>query len=179
MSRVFISVELPEKAKKEIAAIQKEIAERDLIQGKFTKPENLHLTLKFLGEISEDMIGRVREAIKQVETGKFRVEFDKVGVFNENFIRIIWLSLKGEELVRLQKEIDKNLSEFFPTEDRFMAHITIARPKFVEDKKKLFEVIENLKVEKICFEVDKFFLMESKLKKQGPEYVTLDIIELK
>ena len=168
--RVFISIEFPEEIKNELMFIQKEIDKLGLIRGKFTEPENIHLTLKFLGEISDIESRAIKDKLSNIDFSRFYVSFDKLGVFSESFVRIIWISLKGESLFELQKKIDSALENIFPKEYQFMAHITLARPKFVEDRKILLDELEKIKVPtKLCL-VDKIFIKESVLTGKGPIY---------
>ncbi|HRZ85855.1 MAG TPA: RNA 2',3'-cyclic phosphodiesterase [Candidatus Paceibacterota bacterium] len=176
MVRTFISVEIPENIKEEIINIQNKLVESKLFSGKLTEIENLHLTLKFLGEIDKNNVEIIKEELKNIKFDTFEVELDKIGVFDKNFIRIIWISLRGKGLFELQRKIDESLTKFFKKEERFMAHITISRPKFVNDKKKLIEFIEKMNLSKMKFKVDKFFFKKSELTKKGPKYSDLMII---
>ena len=74
----------------------------------------------------------------------------------------------------IQKEIDDVLKDIFGKEERFMSHITIARVRSVNDRKKFLEELKKIKFKKIGFNIDKFYLMESVLKPNGPEYSILD-----
>ena len=174
--RIFISVEFPEEIKKELMLIQKEIDKLGLIRGKFTEPENIHLTLKFLGEISDSELRAVKDKLSNLDFSNFSLSFDKLGVFSENFVRIIWISLKGDKLFELQNKIDASLQDIFPKEYQFMAHITLVRPRFVEDRKILLDEIEKIKIPEKQFLVDKIFIKESKLTGKGPVYKTIQEI---
>ena len=188
--RIFISVEFGKQVKDELRKIQARLPEfqenlrfsspsKDKtfeVVGKKTENENLHLTLKFLGEIDEHEVDIVREKLREVKLKKFESELDEIGVFNPSFIKIIWISLKNCE--GLQAEIDKALLGLFKTEERFMGHVTIARVKNVKDKKRFVEKIREIKVEKVKFKVDRFYLMESKLSEKGPEYRVVEEYKL-
>ncbi len=176
--RIFIAIELPERVKQEVVKIQKEIDRLGLVKGKFVFPENLHLTLKFLGEISESELRSVKDKLENLKFDNFDVHFDKVGVFSEEFVRIVWIGLEGEGLFALQKIIDELLEDIFPKEHNFMAHITIARPKFVEDKEVFLKELEKIDFEKVNFGVDKVVLKESKLTNRGAVYSDLKEVPL-
>ncbi|HLC86920.1 MAG TPA: RNA 2',3'-cyclic phosphodiesterase [Candidatus Nanoarchaeia archaeon] len=169
MARTFISIDIPENIKKEIKKIQDSLLD---FKGKKTEPENLHLTLKFLGEINDKKVESVKEKLKSIRFNKFETEAVSLGVFSENFIRIVWIHLINCE--ELQKEIDNKLSEVgFAQEDRFMGHLTIARIKHTENKAEFLENIKRIKLPKIKFSVDKFRLKSSILTSEGPVYKTL------
>ncbi len=167
--RTFISIDIPEEIKKEIMKIQDKLPE---FRGKKTETENLHLTLKFLGEIGEEELEKVKEKLREIKFNQFETEIDSMSVFSEKFIRIIWLHLSnGDEL---QKEIDEKLKDLFEKEKRFMNHLTIARVKNVKDKKIFLGKLKEIKIPKMKFVVDSFRLKKSVLEKQGPKY---EIIE--
>lgn len=172
--RTFISIDMPEIVKREIKKIQNNLPE---FYGKKTESENLHLTLKFLGEIDEKTVEKVKEKLKEMKFKKFEVEIDSVGFFSEKFIRIIWLHIKNCEA--LQEQIDEKLSEMFEKEKRFMSHLTIARVKNVKDRKIFIEKIKKIEIPKIKFLVNNFELKESTLTENGPIYKNIRIYDLK
>tara|TARA_Y100000310_G_C20484308_1_gene716159 strand:+ start:328 stop:879 length:552 start_codon:yes stop_codon:yes gene_type:complete len=176
--RCFISIDLPDEIKREIKKIQDLLPE---FKGKKTEQENIHLTLKFLGEISEKEVEMTKEALNSVVMKKFNIKINKIGVFSKKFIRIIWVGIeeKGESrmLWKLQQDIDRKLSDLFSKEKRFMGHITIGRLKKVEDKIKFLEDLKKLKIN-LEFEVNRFKLKQSILKKECPEYSDLEVYDL-
>jgi len=175
--RTFISVRLNDEALEEIKKIQNELAKSNLYEGKLTEEENLHLTLKFLGEVSEKNIEEVKQRLKKIKLKKFKVKLGEVGVFSKEFVRIIWVKLEGVET--LQKKVDKALHGLYTQEKRYMGHITIARAKIVNDKKKLFEFLNKIKVKEVEYEVKSFELMKSELTSSGPEYSVIENFCLK
>lgn len=177
--RCFISIDLPELIRKEIEKIQEKLPE---FRGKKIELENIHLTLKFLGEITDREIELAREALRSVQEKRFKIKISKIGVFSEKFIRIVWLGVedKDEEskkLWRLQGDIDDKLKDLFEKERRFMGHITIARIKNLKDKKKFLEQLEKIKAN-LEFEVKDFRLKESILREEGPEYRVIETYTL-
>ena len=160
---------MPEEVKREIKKIQEKLPG---FFGKKTELENLHLTLKFLGEIDEEKIQEVKNKLSEIKFNKFESEINSIGVFSGRFIRIIWLHLKGVE--ELQKEIDENLKGLFEPEKRFMSHLTIARIKSVRDKKLFLEKLKEIKFSKIKFNVECFKLKKSILTKEKAVYDVLE-----
>ncbi|MBU0894550.1 MAG: RNA 2',3'-cyclic phosphodiesterase [Nanoarchaeota archaeon] len=163
--RCFISIDVPEKIQKEIKKIQNSLPE---FVGKTTELENLHLTLKFLGEISKEKVEGVKTRLSKIKFNNFEVELNNLGVFSENFIRIVWLNLKGAE--KFQKEIDFVLEGLFEFEKRFMGHLTIARIKNIKDKKQFLSDLKKIKIPRIKFSVNCFKLKSSMLRNKGPVY---------
>jgi 2'-5' RNA ligase len=93
--RCFIALELPLDFRKEIVKTQDLIRRKNFFTGKFTGKENLHLTLKFLGEIDENKVKEVKERLKKVKFNEFEAYSEGIGVFDKKIIRIIWLQLKN------------------------------------------------------------------------------------
>ncbi len=167
--RCFISLEIPEEIKNEIIKIQEKIPE---FVGKKTEKENLHLTLKFLGELKNNQLEIVKKQLKDINFQELTLSINKIGVFNQKDKIIVWLSVEGAE--ELQKKIDFSLKEIFPEEKRFMGHLTIARIKKLKDKKPFFEFINNFKFQPFLFNINYFSLKQSILTKIKPEYKTLE-----
>src|SRR3989338_6080784 len=203
--RVFIALELPLEIIEEIKKIQKLIWKKTLFSWKLTESENLHLTLKFLGEIEdlskkansdalfhssspnpksksegfgENKIEEVKKKLGEIKLNSFEAFVGEVGVFSRKFIKIIWIKLNGKGVFSLQKEIDEKLKDLFKPEERFMSHITIARVKYVNDKKGLLNYLKSVKPEAKKFKIEKFFLKKSELKPEGPVYEDLEEYKL-
>ena len=173
--RVFIAVELGENAKEEIRKIQEKVPD---FMGKLTGLENLHLTLKFLGELDDKQIEKIKQKLREIKLEKFKAEIDEIGVFNENFVRIVWVHVNSEKLLELQKSVDSCLEGLFEKEKRFMSHVTIARVKSLENKKEFLDKLGEIKFEKIKLLVDKFVLKKSILSEKGPEYEDIEDYQL-
>lgn len=178
MARCFIAIDLPREAINEILRIQKIIREKTLFTGKLTEGENLHLTLKFLGEIDDEKIVLVKKRLSDIKFSEFFAETLEVGVFNKDFIKIVWIKLNGKGIWGLQKAIDEKLKDLFDVEARFMSHITIARVKNVKDKKSFIEYLSSIKPKKIKFKVNEFFLKKSELTSTGPKYEDIECYKL-
>ncbi len=173
--RAFICLDFPPEIIKESARIQAQIESKNLFTGKITEPENLHITLKFLGEIEKEKIETIKQKLSKIKFSPLNLHLESVGVFNfKGNPRILWLKVAGKEIFNLQKQIDLSLKEEFPPEKRFMSHLTIARIKFTKDKKYFFEYLKSIKCKKIKFQVNSFHLKQSTLKRFGPVY---EIIE--
>lgn len=168
--RAFIAIDIPEEIKKKIVEIQNRLPE---LEGKKTEYENLHLTLKFLGEVDEEKIFEIKERLKRMDLGSFEVEIKEAGIFSN---RIIWLGIRNCN--KLQEEIDNALAGIFEKEERFMGHLTIARVKNIKDKKKFLTEINKIKIIPIKFTVKEFNLKKSILKKEGPVYENIKVYNL-
>ena len=175
MVRSFIAIDIPENVKKQIVDLQNQLP---YFMGKKTELDNLHLTLKFLGEIDDSVVSDVKKLLENIKLKKFEVTISEIGVFNENFIKIIWLKLEGDGIFNLQNEIDLRLDNLFPREKRFMSHLTVARVKNIKNKKEFLDSLKKIKIPEIKFNVDNFILKKSILKPEGPEYKDLGVYKL-
>jgi 2'-5' RNA ligase len=172
MVRCFIAVEMPEEIKKELEKIQKQLPE---FNGKLTEKENLHLTLKFLGEISEEQAEKVKERLKKIKFNKFIAKLGEINVFSPSFIKIVWIKI--ENCDEIQGKIDAALEGLFKKEKRFMSHLTIARVKYIKDNKKFLYDLKKIKSNPLEFGVNKFSFKKSTLTPKGPVYG--DILNVK
>lgn len=191
MLRVFIAVDIPAKEKNKLAEIQKTL-KRAGAELKLTGPENIHLTIKFIGDIEESSINGLAKCISECleATKEFGVRIAEVGAFPaENKPSIIWAGLdKGaDELKAIHGEINEKLDAcgYSPKDDRpFLAHATLARVKSGSNRNKLSQIIrESRKDKKLLaweeFTVEKVALYKSTLTAQGPVYEILKEFSLR
>lgn len=171
LQRLFVSVEPPPEVVAGIRAIQAEWQRQHLLRGRFTAPENLHLTLKFLGERPRAQVPEIRRRLESVRFAPFTARIGELGVFDpRREIRILWLHVAGAEVPALQRAVDRALSDLFPPERRFMSHLTIARISGVPNRERLLQEIARMSVPALAFTVGAFTLKESRLGPQGPSY---------
>ncbi|MBI2451631.1 RNA 2',3'-cyclic phosphodiesterase [Candidatus Pacearchaeota archaeon] len=172
-TRTFISIEFPDEVIKEVARIQNLIKNKKFT-GKITELENLHLTLKFLGEINNENLNRVKKLLSEIKLKEFEAKLTELGTFSyRGAPKIVWIKVGGEGIFNLQKQIDVVLTSLLKPEERFMSHLTIARIKYVKDIKDFYNYIENISVKPIKFSVKSFKLKYSELKPLGPVYKTI------
>lgn len=174
--RVFIAIEFPDEVIKEVARIQG-CLKNWKFTGKMTELENLHLTLKFLGEIDENKLEGVKVKLREINFEGFEAKLGKIGAFHyKGNPKIVWIKILGPSIYKLQKKIDAALEDIgFKNEERFMGHLTIARIKYVKDKKGFDNYLTGLKGKEIHFNVGQFLLKKSELKSLGPIYENLEI----
>ena len=172
--RCFIALDLPENVVSELKKIQQDIWKQDVIIGKLTEEENIHLTLKFLGSISSGTLEQVRRKLKHIQFKEFEASIKEIGIFSPEFVRIIWAKMGGKEVFELQSLIDNALAGLFPKEERFMSHITISRVKSIKDKGKLIEFINRYKLKEIKGKITSFSLVTSELRPEGPIFTVIE-----
>jgi len=171
--RCFIGIDLSIGAIKEIQKIQRKLEPHFI--GRLTANKNLHLTLKFLGDIEDSIIDDVKKRLSSIEYHSFKIALNNVGVFTQKLIKIIWIKVTD---VPLQPLVDKYLNDIFELENRFMGHITIARVKSLTDKNSFLQLINDTKVNKVSFIIRDFYLKESILMKEKPIYKEIDRYKL-
>jgi len=173
--RTFISIELPEHVKSKIFHEVENLQKKNLIKGKFVEKDNLHLTLKFLGNISEEELKKIKKVLNEISFSKFDCFVGKTGIFDdENHIKIIWVNLISKKLEDLQKEISKKFPEISLNYKEFKSHITLARVNSVINKEKLLDTINNLHFKKLDFTVNEIALMKTELMRDGKKYRVLE-----
>jgi RNA 2',3'-cyclic 3'-phosphodiesterase len=153
--RQFIAIPLPENVKQEIEQLLKNYRE---VEGlRFVKPENLHLTLVFLGDMeTEGLIEKVRK----VSFSPFNISTRSVELFPEGKPRLIWIELnQPAELSELRKE----LADIFNIDEKFRAHVTVARIKRLtgQTKRTLQEITGQQNPFVMNFHVSRFNLYNS------------------
>ena len=164
--RAFIGIELGDLQKSEIARIIN-LLHKDARKGRWKREENLHLTLKFLAEVSEDQlasIDAVMISLAQQQT-PFRLEFTGLGQFRgRDSIRVVWLGLAGElaVLAHLQSQIEHCLVPVgFAAEARpFAPHVTLGQDViFTQDFREIQRSLEPVTIKPVT--VDYLTLFKS------------------
>ncbi len=140
------------------------------------KPENMHITLKFLGEIKEDMINRIEEAIRECFRSKFKVRIGEVGGFPRvEHARVIFLEIESEELQSIADCIHKKTVGI--GDDRpFKGHLTLARARNYVSAKRYKEQFSKFRGYE--WEVNEIKIVKSVLTPAGPKYSVIKSIKL-
>lgn len=170
--RIFIAIESPESFNNYFKELQNTI--KNDIKATFTK--SFHLTLKFLGEIEEIKVEKIKALLKKIKFSSFNLSLSNIGVFpNENYIRVVWIGLNPvDKIITLQQKIDTTLSDLdFKKEKKFHPHITLARIKHIKDKREFIERLKKIKIKKLDFTLNKFKLIKSTITPEGPIYEDL------
>jgi RNA 2',3'-cyclic 3'-phosphodiesterase len=187
--RTFIAIELPETIQQQLVLISKQLqAVMPAGSVRWVAVQNIHITLKFLGEISTGQIDQLTQALSIEVTRHpiFQVSVEGLGAFpNVHRPRIIWVGIKAPpELYELQKGIDTETARLgYPSEEReFSPHLTLGRISHnasVDDVRKIGEGIVSIKVNKLGFlKADRVHLFKSDLQPRGPIYTNLFSIPL-
>jgi len=175
--RAFISVDIG--ALPEIVNILDNLKDTNA-DLKIVKPENVHLTLKFLGEIDEKMVDRIAGVMEKSvkEVSPFRIKLRGVGVFpSMDYMRVVWIGIENaEKLGIIVGRLENDLSNlgFKKEKRRFSPHMTIGRVKSPRNKEILQNFLkENREKDFGELEVKCIRLKKSVLTPKGPEYSTV------
>ena len=184
--RTFIAIEIPEDIKQQMAEVQATLR-KAAVEASWPRPEGIHLTLKFLGEVPEGQVPEIADALRTSihDMPRFRLEIAGTGAFpNARNARVVWIGVSGdlEKLNGIQAAIDEAMVRIgMEREDRaFKPHLTLARIKHIRSKESLLSALQQVKdVTLPGFEVRSVSLMRSELKRSGAEYTELARVELR
>lgn len=132
--RAFIALDFSNELKKELHKVQKNV-KKDSCKGSWVNYKNFHITLKFLGDIEENKIDSIENAIKAatLNTTPISILLDRLGYFNfrNDQYNVIWIGIKGEiiKINTINDIIEEEMQHIgFPSEKRkFAPHITLGR----------------------------------------------------
>lgn len=183
--RCFIAIELDPIVRQHLAKIQNDLKKTN-VDVKWVSPTNIHLTLKFLGEIPSGKVQAVSELLPSLVKGvsPFHVDLTHLGGFPDlKHPKVIWIGITQNEdkLATLAQKIENGLwSLGIAVEDRgFSAHITLGRVKSGDKLSSLCAVIEGYKIqEKIEQNIGEIILFKSTLYSAGPVYEKLLSVKL-
>jgi 2'-5' RNA ligase len=183
--RAFIALELPEPAISSVLRIQ-EILKSYRFKMRWVQPENMHLTLKFLGDVNTGIIEKIENAMfKSVQDyGPMRFQVRGMGVFpGVKKPRVAWCGLKGDtpSLLKLHGALEEQLVDIgFSKEKRsFKGHLTMGRAKASISPGKLIEAMkETSDIESESFHLETITLFQSDLQPKGAVYTRLKSISL-
>jgi len=175
--RTFVAIEVNNKdVLNSIHKIQTELN----IKAKPVELHNMHFTVQFLGEVSEEMTGKISDTLNSIEFSAFSISFVSIGVFPKpNFPRIIWIGTDDgiNELEKLAEMIRSKLSQIgFSPDKKFKPHVTIFRVKNkIEDMSNKLEKFSSCSFGKQL--VSEIKLKKSELTPNGPIYTDLLVVK--
>ncbi len=208
MIRSFVAIELDEGLRREISSFVEDLKGRftntspptvtsppsGLSCIKWVRPEGLHITIKFLGEVSEDRLIAVKGRLQDIATEMrpFSLRVKGTGTFPllplhrrlTSPPRVIWVAIEeSKELIDLKRSVDENLKGLgFPEEREFTGHITLARIKdkncYLRIERLLHELIKNKDRDFGILQVKEIVLMKSELAPDGARYERLAAFRL-
>jgi len=184
--RAFIAIELNNETQNSLAKIQSELKTSGAVV-KWVEPKNIHLTLKFLGDIDTDLAAKIKIILEDLAKNhqKFSATINELGAFpNTGSPRVIWVGINAgkQNLISIATELENNLPKLgIPKEERdFAPHLTLGRVKGPINRFKLSELLnKNKNISDLNFIADRITLFKSTLTPQGPIYEVITEVILK
>jgi RNA 2',3'-cyclic 3'-phosphodiesterase len=175
--RVFVAVEISDEARR-LAAERIEFLRQKFphLRVGWERPEKLHLTLKFLGDMTENQLGDLKKAVDAVagEFASFEIAIADAGAFPP---RVLWLGVKdkSQNLAKVQTRIETETALLgFEREQRhFNPHLTLARLKEPEKSRALADLHKQTDFDAVSFEVSQIVIFNSELRPTGSVYTPL------
>lgn len=178
--RIFIAINFPSDIKKEFLFYQKKWEDLPV---RWTKENNLHLTLVFIGNVDDEGLLKILETTREIAKNSqpFSIHFQRILLGPpDRTPRMFWVEgEKNQDLSVLKNNLEKELSELKLRRElrEFKVHITIGRIKMLEWRQlqKKPEIGERIS---LSVQINSIEVMESKLKPTGPDYFVLESINL-
>lgn len=188
--RSFIAIELPDELKRELHQLEARLKSDEQPGVKWVNPYNIHITLKFLGNISLNSIDGITGAMEQAAQAlsPFQLKIEGLGIFPSLLrARVGWVGISGDvdKLTQLQQRIDSNLANlsFTPESRAFTPHLTLARLRdqtSPAERQRFGQLITSTDFKANCtIKVDAISLMRSQLTRQGAIYSQIGSSRLK
>ena len=156
--RLFIAINFSSEVKNELAAVQ-DMLRKHARSGNFTRPENLHLTLIFLGEIAQSRLEPIKQAVDSVQDKAFELSANGSGRFRRGGGDIWWVGIdENHVLTKIHHTLADSLtaSGFVIEEREFKPHLTLARKVLLKNDNNMPEIPVSFNIA-----VDKISLMKS------------------
>lgn len=171
--RLFLAIDVPDHVKRSLQSIQ-----HSGLGIRWTTPETIHLTLRFIGEVEPDIKDELLSSLKQVKGQGFEMTIDGLGYFPpRKFPKVVWAGVEeNENLMELQNDIEtacRNVDLVEPDKRPFKPHITIGRVNDASKKEVLSYINRHKKLRIEGIPVEEFILYESKLHPDGAVHTPL------
>jgi len=168
MIRLFVALELPENVRTRLSMLQGGVP-----GARWASDEQLHLTLRFIGEVDDNVAHDIDDALAAIRAPAFTLELAGVGEFGNKNPRALWAGVRNSDaLLHLQKKVETALQRIgLPAEERkFSAHVTLARLKAASREKVVQFLTHHALFASGPFEVDHFVPFSSHLGSGGSVY---------
>ena len=168
MIRLFVALELPLKARELLSALQGGVP-----GARWASHEQMHLTLRFVGEVDENVARDIDDSLASIRAPSFVLEIAGVGEFGGKNPRALWAGVRANDsLLHLQKKVETALRRIgLAAESRkFAPHVTLARMKSAPRDKVVQFLTHNALFAGGTFPVDHFILFSSHLSHNGSIY---------
>ncbi len=169
MLRLFVALDLPDYIIDDLTHLFHGIPD-----ARWSHPENLHITLKFIGETGLNKVEAIEDALKGIEMKSFDLTLAGLGSYRKSTMTpILWVGVEeSSPLQSLKRELEKTLGRLqIPVEKRaFHPHLTIARMKRFHHERMEYYMNQYADYRSKTFRIDSFQLYSSQLRREGPVY---------
>jgi RNA 2',3'-cyclic 3'-phosphodiesterase len=174
--RLFIALDIPPEIRKRLEEYM-ERARSYAPEARWARPEGLHVTLKFVGPVSPEMLQQIRRALPAVKTASFDVKFESIGFFpNAKSPRVFWAGVNGgEALPQLAGAIDAALGRLGITREEkpYHPHLTLARSS-THPLRELAPLLNAPQPQFGTMTAREFFMYQSQPQRGGSKYTKLE-----
>lgn len=180
-SRLFIALDIPENVLDDLIDLRDQIygTPNDL---RWESKEKMHITIKFLGDVGENISELIIRRLEQIDFEKISANFDKFAFFKKNnVLKILFANLQENKVISEFQNIIESESELigFTKEKRnFRPHLTMLRLKGKEDLNRL-KIFNNYQIKNSEFLISSFSLIKSELFSSGSEYKIVERFNLR
>ena len=183
--RSFIAVKISTEQRNKIADLIREFRRLET-RVKWVRPENMHVTLKFLGEVDEKILPDLYDSLEKSLTNDQVFDFNlkALGCFpNVRRPRVIWVGIDrgAQNLKTLAAKVDSAMAEFGFERDKrgFSPHLTVGRVKDPQGVELVTGQFEKIQFETEPCLINEVVFFQSILKREGPTYIPHKIVKLK
>ncbi|MDO9575002.1 MAG: RNA 2',3'-cyclic phosphodiesterase [bacterium] len=179
--RLFVAIELPEDIREELVVVEEKL--ENFFKARWVAKDNIHLTLKFLGDVEEKMLEDIKKTVSEIsqKNHRFDLTLEDIGGFpNLKRPRVLWIGVEQgkKNTMCLMEQLEKELTNFGikPEKREKSPHITIGRVKGLaqRDTEKRQEDIHKLTYKSRVFRADAVSLIQSVLTPSGAVYTVLE-----
>ena len=185
MKRLFIAIKT-EPGKNFIESLHQLQSHLSQERIKWVEEQNIHVTLKFLGDTETKKIPLIQYALSEVlnKRQEFTIQLLNLGIFGSRYDpRVVWTGIEPYlEIVSLMQSVHQSLIPvgFEPDRQNLVPHLTLGRIKEIKDKPRFQKIIDQFgEISSLPILIHEVFLYESILKKEGPVYIPLKVFQLK
>ncbi len=184
--RAFIALELTGEIQEQLAQIQSELKKAGA-DVKWVDPSGIHLTLKFLGNVSLKLIEEIKPLLDELAKThqRFELRLGKLGAFPKiEYPRVIWVGIEqgSEQTIRLTQDLEQGLmakSGFLPEKRRFSPHLTLGRVRSANNRAQLKGLLVSTTFPQKTMQAETIILFKSTLTPQGAIYQPLHSTSLR
>ncbi len=177
--RSFIALELAPEIQKQLRQIQAEL-KKSGADVKWVNPEGIHLTLKFLGNVSPELLEEIKKLINQLAKSykSFELKISQLGAFPKiEYPRVIWVGMEQREnqVVKLAQDLEERLIQlgFLREKRAFKSHLTLGRVRSAHNRDQLKKLLQSLTFPRTTMQAGTLILFKSTLTPKGAIYQAL------